>query len=152
MDFIEIKLEGAWDIIWLALFVLALLTSSGLLITWIRSLITKKTEKNKLDTIKVVQQQVDLLEDQIQSLTKETDRLFSISEETRLHKIALMKQNILLQEELKSLKEEVNLLREQNILLNKRIDQMKVTKEMLTKQLKKLEEENLKLVNDSKNK
>lgn len=152
MDFIEIKLEGAWDIILLIGTLIAIITSGNLVIKFIRSLLQKNTETNKLDTIKIVQQQVDLLESQIQSLTTEIKRLFTSGEESRLHKIELMKTNLALYDTVDKLKRENKdlniqneLLQEQNVLLTEQIKELKTSKELLKKELDLLKNENLKL-------
>lgn len=149
MDWIEIKLDGAWDIIWLTLLVIAIITSSSFLISFVRSFLTKKTEINKLDTIKVVKQQVDLLEEQIHSLTNQVQLLYNTNEETRLHKIELMKANVIIQDNINKLvkdnhdlSKQIDLLEEQNVLLTEQIKELKLSKEFLKKEITLLKSEN----------
>lgn len=159
MDWIEIKIDGAWDVIWLVGSLIAIMTSGNYVVAWIRSNLQKKTEANKLDTIKVVKQQIDILEEQFQSLTIQFKSLFSTNEETKLHKIELMKSNVILQEQVNKLKKENlncaellkdfevqnTLLKEQNLLLSEQVKELRQTKEVLKKDLRLVREENEKL-------
>ena len=156
MNWIEIKIDGAWDIVLLIGFLIAIMTSGNFVISYIRSLLENKTETNKLTTMQIVQKQIDILESQINSLTDQVKRLLNTNEETKLHKIELMKNNVILHDQinklkedhkssielLKDLTEQNNLLKQQNELLIEQIKELKSSKEFLKKEIQLLKNEN----------